>query len=645
MRNTTRLIFAGSITLLIFISISAIFTSTIGFLQIISLGIAFFIALITYVMLNPPLIKESILKHEAATPPSDSIAENDFLLVVSNMNTEKSKAFSKNNWGFFWINILEKEAGCFSIMDISKFNKNILKNKKVIIFPKGTTKSLNEEARVILKEFCEMGGIISIEIPDPSLSKLTGIALSNKSESAHNIDWIEPSLNEELIDYRRYLFSMPLNTAIYSIESKISDVKTVVKIDGKDAILQRDIKKGKIVMFCFDISLQLLSLKQGIPTSDDYKVKIGLNSKIKGAQTSDLTINNKIKRNLIPFADLFERLMINIILKGCNIPVWWYYPDTFKGASIISFDEDFYGNRLADIDAVRNNLKFSQFITPESNISDRTIEKLINSGDEIGIHWNRFYFHINKFGLHYSKNKTLESQISFIKTQSKDIKLRLSCRIHHLRWGNDYTNPFEIMSKNKIYMDSSYGPGRGEWGYVFGSGFPFRPLDKDGTPFALYEFPFHCHEPYGSISEQLFDKLMYESTDIFNTTIVYLFHPYYCHKGGVSYERLKKAMNTLNGRRWVTNFKEYLSFYEARKESNIKSTRINDKIYIDADVKQDGETISLRHFQKINNIIINNKDYKDSEILKTGLLPLLKGKYKIEVIINNIASPLTPLIA
>ncbi len=630
MRNTTRLIFAGSIALLIFISIGAIFTSNIGFLQIILLGIAFFIALIAYLMLNPPMIKEYRFKHEATTPPSDFIVENDFLLVVSNMDTEKSKTFSKNNWRFFWVNILEKEVGCFSIMDISKFNKNILKDKKVIIFPKGTTKFLNDEASPELvsglKEFCEMGGIISIEMPDTSLSELTGIILSAKSEPARNIDWIEPTLSKGLANY---IFSMPLNTNIYSVESKKSDVKPIIKMDGKDAIFQRDIKKGKIVVFCFDISLQLLSLKQGIPTSDDYKVKIGLNSKIKGVQTSDLTINNKMKRNLIPFADIFERFTMDIILQGHNIPVWWYYPDAFRGASIISFDEDFYGDRLADIDIVRENIRFSHFIISESNISNRTIEKLINNGDEIGIHWNRFYLHINRFGLHYCKNKNLKSQIDRLNSKLKTQNSKLLCRIHYLRWGNDYTNAFEIMDSNDIYVDSSYGPGRGEWGYVFGTGFPFQPLDKNGIPFNLYEFPFHCHEPYGNMDDILFDKLTNESVNAFNTTIVYLFHPYHCKKDGVSYERMLKAMDNMNGRRWVTNFKEYMSFYEARKKSDIKSTRLDNKIYIEADVKEDGQTISLRHFQGIKDIKPSAFNLQSSA--KTGLLILPKGKHRIEV--------------
>lgn len=633
MRNTTRLIFAGSIALLIFISISAIFTSTIGFLHIISLGIAFFIALITYVMLNPPMIKEYRFKLEATTSPSDSIVENDFLLVVSNMNTEKSKAFSKNNWGFFWINILEKEVGCFSIMDISKFNKNILKNKKVIIFPKGTTKSLNEEARVILKEFCEMGGIISMEMPDTSLSELTGIILSAKSEPARNIDWIEPRFSEGLANY---ILSMPLNTNIFSVESKKSDVKSIIKMDGKDAILQRDIKRGKVVMMCFDISLQLLSLKQGIPTSDDYRVKIGLNSKIRGIQTSDLSTNNTMKRNLIPFADIFERFTMDIILNGHNIPVWWYYPDTFKGASIISFDEDFYGDRL--IETVKGSelrvKSKSHFIMSDSKISAETIEKLIGSGDEIGIHWNRFHIHINKFGLHYSRNKTLKSQINFIKTLTKDIKPRLSCRIHYLRWGNDYTESFEIMDDNDVYMDSSYGPGRDEWGYVFGTGFPFQPLDKYGIPFNLYEFPFHCHEPYGNIGDSHFDKLIDESIHVFNTAIVYLFHPYHCKKGGISYSRLIKAMDNTSEKRWVTNFKEYMSFYKARKKSSIKSTRLDNKIYIEADVKQDEMSISLSHFQKIKDITIDNVAQTfSSEVFKTGLLSLPKGRHRIEIVI------------
>lgn len=640
MRNTTRLILAGSIALLIFISISAIFTSTIGFLQIISLGMAFFIALIAYVMLNPPMIKEYRLKPQAIISPSDSIGENDFLLVVSNMNTEKSNAFSKNNWGFFWINILEKELGCFSIIDISKFNKNILKDKKVIIFAKETTKFINDEARVILKEFCEMGGIISIEMPDTSLSELTGIILSAKSEPARNIDWIEPGLSEGLANY---IFSMPLNTNIYSVESKKSDVKSIIKMDGKDAILQRDIKKGKIVIFSFDISLQLISLKQGIPTTDDYRVKRGLNSKVRGVQTSDMVMNKEMRRNIIPYADIFERFIIDITLRESNLPVWWYYPDAFKGASIISFDEDFYGDRLLETVTsleLRSQSR-SHFIMSDSKISAEIIKKLIESGDNIGIHWNRFYFHITRFGLHYCKNKSLKGQInqlSAINHQSSTDKL--FCRIHYLRWGNDYTEAFEIMDINEIYMDSSYGPGRDEWGYVFGTGFPFQPLDKNGIPFNLYEFPFHCHEPYGNIGDSHFDKLIDESIHVFNTAIVYLFHPYHCKKGGISYRRLIKAMDNTGGKRWVTNFKEYMSFYETRKKSSIKSTRIDNKMCIEADVKQDGMSLSLRHFKVIKDIKPSafSPSASSGQALqpsnKTDLLVLPKGRHRIELAIQ-----------
>ncbi|MBI3600861.1 MAG: hypothetical protein HY097_09530 [Nitrospinae bacterium] len=268
----------------------------------------------------------------------------------------------------------------------------------------------------------------------------------------------------------------------------------------------------------------------------------------------------------------------------------------------------------------------------DSKISAGTIEKLIRSGDEVGIHWNRFYLHVNRFGLHYAKNKSLKEQINHLSSKLKvqSSKLKIPCRIHYLRWGNDYTDAFEIMNSANIYMDSSYGPGRDEWGYVFGTGFPFQPLDKNGIPFNLYEFPFHCHEPYGNIGDSHFNKLIDESVNTFNMTIVYLFHPYHCKKDGVSYERMLKAMDNMNGRRWVTNFKEYMSFYEARKKSSIKSTRLDNKIYIEADVKQNGMGISLRHFQKIKDI----QPSAFSPLEKTGLISLPKGKHRIEIAVQ-----------
>ncbi|MBI3600860.1 MAG: hypothetical protein HY097_09525 [Nitrospinae bacterium] len=358
MRYAVRLIFAASIvlSLLIFVKILLTFTPVpelfnrgIETWQIILFCITLSLSFFAYLTLNPPIIRADNKTEGRRELPPDSLNDSDFLLVVSKeISAGEAKDFSGNNWGFFLFNILEKEIGYFSMVDVSKLDKEVIKDKRVIIFSKGTTEKLTEERKNILKEFLKKGGILLIEIPDSSISELTGIALSDKSEFARKIDWIEPELLSVSGIRSSDFNSMPLNTTIHSIEHKEHDVKTILKIDGKDAILERKVETGKVIILCFDLSFQIFSMKQGIPAANDYRVSIGLNKEIRGVQTSNMAINKEMKINLIPFADILERFIMDITLQDSNIPVWWYYPHKFKGASIISFDEDFYGDRLFD---------------------------------------------------------------------------------------------------------------------------------------------------------------------------------------------------------------------------------------------------------------------------------------------------------
>jgi hypothetical protein len=81
------------------------------------------------------------------------------------------------------------------------------------------------------------------------------------------------------------------------------------------------------------------------------------------------------------------------------------------------------------------------------------------------------------------------------------------------------------MAATTIQLDSSYGPDYNCRGYMFGTGYPFRPLDVNGLPFDLHELPYNHSEMESGVDGEYLRGLAERSASGDHTAIVSLFHP------------------------------------------------------------------------------------------------------------------------
>ncbi len=617
-------------TLTIFFFISIL--STLFFFQWITVAVTFLILpvlLFNYLVLNPISIKEKKIKNFEIYKPG--LNDSDVLILISSERineASKKDNFYENDWSLTWINTVEKVIGQSSIVDITEFSEKDTK-RRIIVLSQSVGSELTDEQVKMLESFIIEGGAIISELPSNKLFSLTGIKPNNNVKKAEKIEWV--NTNYLTNEVSSIINSMPLNTFIYCTSEIQENVEMLMKIDSYPAICRCFIGKGVVISILFNFCLEMVSLKQGLPNLPNYKMKKRINLKFQGLMTSDLSSTTSIGDNSIPYADILEGILFNIISFSHPLPGWWYYPAYYQSALIDSIDEDYEAKKIVKHFNKKEikNPKKTIFLVADSPPKKECVNKLIEKNFEIGIHWNRFLFHINKQGFHWNKIKTFFEQMKALeRIVPQNYKILIS-RIHFLKWDEDYTNTFKVMATCGIKMDSSYGPGRGQKGYLFNTGFPFYPLDKNGHIIKIYELPFQIHLPHGSGNKEFYKKLIMDSYSHWNTTIVILSHFSSLREKILSTEGFLSD-DVEESKIWLTGFYDYLKHWENRKINILKSEYKDCKLKIFVKCKEDGLTLYLPNTNNIERYILDGKDVESFEANDKKLIRIPKGAHIIE---------------
>lgn len=587
-----------------------------------------------YFVLNPITISEHGDEGFSGIPMRDE--KRDTLLLLSREsllgNTHK-RGFLDTDWGLSWVNTMEKEFGGCDLQYSDDFSFKTLSERRILVLAKNI--AIDEEATVSIRRFIESGGVLISEMPGESTRGLLDIKSGDIArKTAEKITWVNPEYGNEPV--RSALKEMPLGTFLLDARVEERDGwEAVIKIDDSPAVLKRRFGNGVMVAILFDYGLQMVSLKQGRPHCKNFRMRKFFEKGLQGLKSFHLADWHKRHVLYYPFADILERFLIDVTAKEQPVPAWWYYPRQFRNCLITSFDEDYHADGVLGLLEQPRSGKQREtlFVLADSDIKKETLDLVSKRGFDIGVHWNRFLFHLNNKGAHWNKYKKLDQQIKALEQKLPSGAKIDSCRIHFLRWDNDFANTFKVLQKNRILLDSSLGPGRDQKGYIFGTGFPYRPQDKDGKLFDMYELPFHIHEPQGSSDAVFNQRLFNDSLNLWHNCIVALFHSYYCLKGEISYANYRGLCESADpDQTWMPNFSEFVSFWNARNASRLRSAYYGKDLIVEAVAQTGGMTLCLPDTKDIEYIYLDDKLASLPDAVNgNALIAIPRGAHKVKV--------------
>jgi hypothetical protein len=156
-----------------------------------------------------------------------------------------------------------------------------------------------------------------------------------------------------------------------------------------------------------------------------------------------------------------------------------------------------------------------------------SLKRVLDGGHTVGIHWDREMREVEGFRPlgPWLREISLARQRERLRERLPDsVPIRTS-RTRSLPWGGPYARTFAQLAAQGIELDSSYGPEDGCRGYLFGTGYPFRPLAESGLPFPLLELPYQHSEREAGCDGAYLTALARESLAGDHAAIVSLFHP------------------------------------------------------------------------------------------------------------------------
>ena len=275
-----------------------------------------------------------------------------------------------------------------------------------------------------------------------------------------------------------------------------------------------------------------------------------------------------------------KKHVIRSALRYTPHPILWPYPDAFAGALIITHEENQFGDNayfMAEHEHGQN-MTSTYFITSQG-MSNEMLRTMSNQHFDIGLQAEP-----SPKASTYARRGP-----AFFKPSQKALKIfqqrkhleRLSkssvnaCKVKDSIWNVGYTETFRKLVYAKCQIDASYSPTEpNTYGFLFGTAFPFLPIDRQGLPLPVYEFPTILTDSVNvrEIPEGTAVNLLKDSNNHLNIPLVYNFdadslatHPYY-DSLSVWLSVLEQAPKENH---WVTNLTAFMHFYSLRRQSQM----------------------------------------------------------------------------
>jgi len=480
-----------------------------------------------------PVLLGAAVREATPEPLQSQPLASDVLLLLSPGEIARQAAapLATRGWSAWWINLLEQEVGPFVLLRTDEATPADLLTARVVVVADGAWEELAPSVQAGLQQLLAQGGVVLAERP-----------LGGRLQGPNLLELPRSPL-PELVQQQQGTFVPPSQAA------------------------RRGVPPGQI-------------------------------------QTTDLALPGPACPRE-PFADRQERLLWAQVGQRLLLPAWWPFPRAAAGVVALTYDEEGFGDRSAWMaeQTAAAGLGATFFVLPAGGLTPAGARRLVALGGDLQVHWNRGFFGqrtdvplgLGPFIFARSELSLAEQRAAVEELLPPPRRIWLN-RNHGLLWDAPWATSFRQLAAAGLLADSTYGPaGPGRCGYLFGTGLPFRPLDRSGFPFALYEVPFlfQDDEEY-TAAFQL--ELLQRSQAGDHQLLTVIYHTNTMARVPAA-DRIQRWLDLPAQARatehLVLDLGTFLRFYWARNQSRLLSSFREGVLQVDAEAVAAGLTLRL----------------------------------------------------
>lgn len=527
--------------------------------------------------LREPTVQPAVEATLAGSRPPDR-AEGDILLLLPNTPAAEATNFSELDCSYGWFNSLWQEFGSFATALARQLSPELLAGRSVVIVPRRVAESMPQAGINALLTFAKNGGQVVVEYPVEGWEMLTRVSTSGKTVHATRITSIEGmSVHGPT---REHLVDVPLTGRLLPTASapEYPHGPVLLEIEEQPGLLVHEQGSGFVYTLLIDFGCTVTAMHQGLPDRD---MNFGQPDAADELPTEQRVANERMLKSHVPYADLLKHALFQRFSLARPTPRLWPFPGTHAGALLVGHSTaDMTRAALGYADWARKQQGVSTIFVAPDRLTPTQAKVARQTGAEIGLLWvngSRREPAVETIGVGairpVARELSLTQQINLLQANLGDDNNIRVARTEATLWHNDWSTTFKQLAAASIRLDHSFGPSSPEnFGYLFGTGMPYYPIDDRGLPMPLLEQPFVLNG--ASISPQRLKRMLSNSQSHFHQALAINLP--------ADAMRREPAPGILLGFRdafdmarthnhWITTNTDFVDFLSARRQSVLTS--------------------------------------------------------------------------
>ncbi len=449
-------------------------------------AIVAFLALIQH----RPITLEGDLDLADGTQLTHSTDADVVVVVDYEAIRQSGDTFDTRDFSAGWIDIFYREIGPTSVATPETLDESLIENSRVIVLTRSVSADLPDTILERIREEVLDGTTVVVERPEDRARELFSADGDAGERQGHEITHVE-GLGEP---FDEQLKQMPILADYVGSTSPRDDATTLLAIDGAPAVYAAEFGDGHAITVDFDLGRQTVAMQQGRP-EDDFTVTA--DEARRPPTTRQLVADDDLLGAPVPYLDLLNRFLVHqVIAPRAGIPSIWPYPDGAAGAVIFAHEDWRLGDGGSWMMEQEQNRGGSSTLltTADSGMTEEGAHTVADYGGQLGLAWripDPAIAHYEPLGFGsfqpFRRPIDLQAQRDQLVDAIPQGSIGTSRALGGV-WDHHWSTPMAALAELGIRADVSYEapPYRG---FAFGSGKPYLPLNDEGLPLQIRQYP------------------------------------------------------------------------------------------------------------------------------------------------------------